>query len=244
MPNYKMVFSYDGARYNGWQKLGNGELTIQGTIEDAISEVLRLPVEIHGSGRTDAGVHAKGQVASMKVSFLLKESFRDDVNQKLPEDIRLLFVERVQGEFHARYSATKKTYSYHVDTNEKPRVFGRKFACHHPEKLDMNAMQQAAEALLGQHDFSSFTDDKTKKDKVRTIYDIRINEERGVFRFEYIGDGFLQHMVRILTGTLLEVGCGKRNADDIPRILEMKERASAGFMVPGKGLFLEKVFYD
>ena len=244
MANYKLVISYDGTRYKGWQKLGRNELTVQGVLEDAIQSVLDYPAELHGSGRTDAGVHAKGQAASMKVPFLLKEDFRERMNQTLPDDIRLLGIEKVSGDFHARYSATRKTYSYWVDTNEKADVFLRKYACHHPAELNVRAMRTAAEKLVGSHDFSSFTDDKTEKDKNRTIYSIQITEKKGMLKFEYQGDGFLQHMVRILTGTLLEVGLGKIQKEQIPEILAAKERAKSGFMAPAKGLFLESVDYD
>lgn len=244
MRNYKMVFSYDGSRYKGWQRLGMGELTIQGILEDAIEQVLNYAVEIHGSGRTDAGVHAYGQTASMKVPFVLKENFKQELNQILPEDIRLQEIEQMPGSFHARYSAKGKTYRYVVDTNEKPNVFARKFVCHFPQEVDVQRMEQAAQYLVGTKDFSSFTDDKTiEKVKVRTIYEIKICESHGRIEFVYTGDGFLQHMVRILTGTLLEVGVGKRRPEEILRIIEEKERAKAGFMVPAKGLFLEYVDY-
>lgn len=245
MRNYKMVFSYDGSRYNGWQKLGMGELTVQETLENVIEKVLGYPVEIHGSGRTDAGVHAYGQTVSMKIPFLLKESFKQDLNQRLPEDIRLLQIEQVPGNFHARYSASGKIYRYVVDTNEKPNVFTRKYVYYFPQEVNVRAMKEAAQYLIGTHDFSSFTDDKTvEKVKIRTIYEIEICECNGRIEFVYHGDGFMQHMVRILTGTLLEVGTGKRRPEEIPWVLEKKERAKAGFMVPAKGLFLENVDYE
>lgn len=244
MRNYKMVLSYDGSRYKGWQRLGNGELTIQETIERAIEKVLGCKVEIQGSGRTDAGVHAKGQVANVKMPILLKEDFQKKMNDVLPEDIRLLCVEMVHTGFHSRYSAKAKSYRYYVDTKEKPDVFQRKYSCHYPEILDINAMQKAAEYLKGTHDFTSFTDDKTVgKDKQRTIYQIEIWEEKGTYCFSYYGDGFMQHMVRIITGTLLEVGKGARNPEEIAMIIEQRERAKAGFMAPAKGLFLEYVEY-
>ena len=244
MANYKLVLSYDGSRYKGWQKLGRSELTIQGIVEETIEKVLNCKVEIHGSGRTDAGVHARGQVANMKSPFLLKETFRDELNAKLPEDIRLVEVVRVPGEFHARYSATSKEYRYCVDTNEKQSVFTRKYTCHYPENLDVALMKMAVGYLKGTHDFTSFTDDKTEKDKIRTIYNIQIIEKNGILEFVYYGDGFLQHMVRILSGTLLEIGSGKMKPEELKYVLESKERAKAGFMAPAKGLFLEKVDYE
>ncbi len=245
MKNYKGIVSYDGARYKGWQRLGRGELTIQDTLEEAIRESLHCNVEIHGSGRTDAGVHARGQVFSMKVPCLLSEDFVWKINQKLPEDIRLLHIERVQGSFHARYSAIGKKYRYYVDTREKQGVFLRKYSCHFPYELDWNAMEIAKSYLVGTHDFSSFTDDKSlEKEKIRTIESISIEKRQGMLVFQYEGDGFLQHMVRILTGTLLEVGQGKKAPEDMKIILEKKERAAAGFMVPAKGLFLEEVYYE
>ena len=245
MNNYKLLISYDGGRFKGWQKLGGGELTVQGIIEQTISAMLGYPVEIHGSGRTDAGVHAKGQVANMKTPFLLHENFREELNKVLPEDVCLLKVERINGTFHARYSAKDKTYQYLVDTREKANVFTRKYAYHFPEQLDIEKMKAAGAVLIGTHDFTSFTNDKySGKDKMRTIYDIQISRENDVIKFVYRGDGFLQNMVRIITGTLLEVGIGKRNSEEVVKILEAKERAMAGFMVPAQGLFLQKVNYD
>lgn len=245
MRNYKLVLSYDGSRYKGWQRLGKGELTIQDTIEQAIESVLGCPVELHGSGRTDAGVHASGQVANFKVPFGLREDFHTQVNLALPEDIRVLKMELVPGDFHARYSAMAKTYQYFVDTREKLDVFQRKYVYHFPHQLNLTAMRNAAIYLTGKHDFSSFTDDKSmEKDKLRVIYEIRICEKDGQVSFWYRGNGFLQHMVRIITGTLLEVGRGDKSPDDVLMILREKERAKAGFLVPAKGLFLENVEYD
>ena len=243
MNNYKMVLAYDGSRYLGWQRLGKGELTIQAILEQVLQEVLGRKTEVHGSGRTDAGVHARGQVANFKTAQLLGAEFRAELNQRLPEDIRVLSVEKVPGNFHSRYSAKAKRYKYYVDTNEKANVFQRKYSCQYPKELNLLKMRQAAALLCGAHDFSSFTDDKTEKDKLRQVYRIEITEEKGILCFEYHGDGFLQHMVRILTGTLLEVGDGSKSPDDMNVILEQKERAKAGFMVPAKGLFLDKVEY-
>ena len=244
MRNYKMILAYDGSRYKGWQRLGRGELTIQAVLENVVSEVIGYEVDIHGSGRTDAGVHAKGQVAHMKVPFALKENVREACNQVLPEDIRILQITPVKSGFHSRYSAVAKWYQYYVDTAEKPDVFRRKYSCHYPEHLNVAAMKEASRLLIGTHDFSSFTDDKMlEKEKVRTIYEIKICEQNGQIRFSYHGDGFLQHMVRILTGTLLEVGSGKKQPSEILTILKERNRSCAGFMAPAKGLFLEKVEY-
>lgn len=244
MVNYKVIVSYDGTRYKGWQHLGEGELTIQDTLESAIKNVLDYTVQIHGSGRTDAGVHAKGQVFNMKVPFRITDEFQKGVNAALPDDIRILSVERTNGNFHARYSTVKKVYCYYIDTNEKQSVFQRKYTYHFPHVLDLEAMQKAKNNLIGKHDFSSFTDDKmSEKDKIRVLEWIKIKEKKGIITLTYCGDGFLQHMVRILTGTLLEVGQGRRKPEEIPMILEKKERAAAGFLVPAKGLFLDTVYY-
>lgn len=245
MKNYKLTCEYDGSRYKGWQRLGNGELTIQGTLEKVIEEVLGYSVEIHGSGRTDAGVHARGQVANMKVPFLLQDDFVEKLNEILPEDICVSKVEQMPEQFHARLSAETKTYQYFVDTREKPDVFKRKYVYHFPYRLNVAAMRTAAIYLTGKHDFSSFTDDKTAgKDKLRAVYEIQILETEGCISFLYRGNGFLQHMVRIMTGTLLEVGRGDKSPDDVLKILREKDRSKAGFLVPAKGLFLDNVKYN
>lgn len=249
MRNYKLTLAYDGSRYKGWQRLGAGELTIQDTLEEAMSRLFAHSVRIQGSGRTDAGVHAKGQVANVKLNIpkgreLSAVEFQTKLNQILPEDIRVLEVEEVPIDFHARYSAESKTYSFYVDTKEKPDVFRRKYYYHFPWELDLEKMRHAAKCLEGTHDFTAFTDDKVEeKDKVRNIQNIFLEEKNGTIHFRYRGNGFLQHMVRIMTGTLLEIGRGDRKPGEIEAILESKERAKAGFLVPAKGLFLDKVEY-
>lgn len=249
MKNYRLTLSYDGSRYKGWQRLGANESTIQDTLEDAMKKVVFSSVRIQGSGRTDAGVHARGQVANVKVKFqkgkeLSIGEIKQRLNQTLPEDIRVLSVGEVAADFHARYSAVSKTYSFYVDTKEKANVFGRKYYYHFPWRLDLEKMRSAARYLEGTHDFSAFTDDKVEeKDKVRSIQSIFIEEKNGMIHFKYRGNGFLQHMVRIMTGTLLEIGRGDRAPEEIENILESKERSNAGFLVPAKGLFLDKVEY-
>lgn len=241
MRNYKVTISYDGSAYKGWQRQALTSNTIQNILEETASELLGYPVELDGSGRTDAGVHAIGQVANMKTAGLLGEDFREKWNDSLPEDIRICKLELMKGGFHGRYSAVSKRYCYIVDTREIPNVFQRRYACHYPKQLDIDVMRVAAEQLKGTHDFSAFTDDKSDKSKIRTIYDIAIHREETMLKMEFYGDGFLYHMVRILSGTLLQIGCGEK--EDVASILKSKERSQAGFLAPAKGLFLKEVYY-
>lgn len=244
MRNYKLVISYDGSRYKGWQRQPLLDLTIQSVLENRVGELLGYPVEVSGSGRTDAGVHARRQIATMKVAGILDDNFMDTLNLVLPEDIRVLQTELVPNRFHARYSAKGKKYCYYIDTGERPSVFERKFVYHYPQIPDVKEMKRAAQLLKGIHDFTAFTDDRQEKSKVREIYDIQIMQKGSRLKMEYYGSGFLYHMVRILTGTLLEIGVGEKKAEDIPKIIEQKQRANAGFLVPAKGLFLEEVYYE
>lgn len=243
MRTYKLTIAYDGTRYKGWQRQGLTDYTIQQILEEGISKVLGYDIEIDGSGRTDAGVHARGQVISLQVAGKLPESFLEDINVILPEDIRVCALELVPNGFHGRYSATAKRYSYLVDRREVPSVFCRKYACHYPFELDVNAMKEAAKRMIGTHDFSAFTDDKTEKSKKRTIYDITIEEDGFMLRFSFYGNGFLYHMVRILAGTLLQIGAGEKCALDVKEMLDKKDRSLAGFLAPAKGLCLEEVYY-
>ncbi len=244
MRNYKMVISYDGTRYKGWQRLATDENTIQNRIEEAISGIMGYTVTIDGSGRTDSGVHANGQVANVKLSRRMdEEELCARINQQLPDDIQVKSVELVKNGFHSRLSAKGKQYVYIIDTREKPQVFCRKFTYHFPEKLEIEKMKKAAEALRGTHDFSAFCDKREEKSGVRTIHGINIIEEGHLIRIEYYGSGFLNHMVRILTGTLLEVGSGQKEVSDIAVALESKMRADAGYTAPARGLRLEEVYY-
>ena len=244
MINYKMILQYDGSRYSGWQVQGNTEQTIQGKLQSVLEKMTGEEIEIHGSGRTDAGVHANGQVANMKVSGLLDESFVGELNCLLPEDICVKEMELVPGSFHSRYSAKAKKYKYCIDTRKKPCVFTRRYTYHFTKELHLDDMKKAAEYLKGTHDFSAFTDNKDEKSKVRTIYEIKIVKKGTRLEFEFYGTGFLYHMVRILTGTLLEVGCAEKSIEDIKMALEQKERELTGFLAPARGLFLEKVYYQ
>lgn len=241
--NYKIVLEYEGTRYNGWQRQVATPNTIQGVIEKAIKNVTGEKVEINGSGRTDAGTHALGQVANFKLSKEY-ENIMDELNDELPSDIRILSCERVDDRFHARLNAVGKTYCYKIDTGKKVNVFTRRTVNHFNYELDVEAMKKAATVLEGTHDFKSFCSNKrTKKTTVRTIYSINIDVKGTEIVFTYRGDGFLYNMVRILTGTLIEVGLGKFKADDINEIIEAKDRSRAGITMPPRGLTLVSVDY-
>ncbi|MFI3208926.1 MAG: tRNA pseudouridine(38-40) synthase TruA [Eubacteriales bacterium] len=245
MRNYKLVISYDGTGYKGWQRLATEECTIQHKLEEAISGVLGYSVTVDGSGRTDSGVHANGQVANVKVAGKLDtESFRQSINEKLPDDICVREISLEKNTFHSRYSAKGKQYIYTIDTREKPDVFQRKFTYHFPEMLDVNNMKLAAQSLIGTYDYSAFCDKKEEKSGVRTIHGINILKEDNLIYIEYYGTGFLNHMVRILTGTLLEVGSGQKEISDVKKALESKKRADAGYTAPARGLRLEQVYYN
>lgn len=245
MQNYKLTIQYDGTRYNGWQRQGNTENTIQGKLNELIGKYLGEEIDIAGSGRTDAGVHAHGQVANFKTAkFLDKDKFLLEINSYLPHDIRIMKVESVDERFHARLSAVSKTYEYVIDNAPVADVFSRKYSYRLEQSLDVAKMREAAEQLTGTHDFISFCGNKKfKKSSIRTVTDITISEEKGKVRIAFSGDGFLQNMVRIMAGTLIEVGLGKRDVESMTDILEAKNREKAGMMAPAEGLFLKSVKY-
>lgn len=246
MRNFKMILQYEGTRYQGWQRQESTENTIQGKLEQLLSKMCNRKVEIQGSGRTDAGVHAKGQVANVHLDTeMTAAEILSYMNRYLPEDIAVISVEEVSERFHSRLNARGKSYCYQVLNSEIPHVFERRYVYCYPEKLDMQAMREAADYLCGTHDFAAFTSaKKSKKSTVRTIDEIKIEKDGDIIRFTFSGNGFLFHMVRILMGTLLEVGAGLRTADDIPRILDEKNRSNAGVLVPAKGLTLLEVRYE
>lgn len=245
MQNYKLTIQYDGTRYNGWQRQGNTDNTIQGKLNEIIGKYLGEEVDIAGSGRTDAGVHAYGQVVNFKTKKCFdKEKFLVEMNSYLPQDIRILKVEAVDERFHARLSAVSKTYEYVIDNGIVADVFGRKYACRIEQPLDIEKMRTAAGLLIGTHDYISFCGNKKfKKSSVRTVTDIIIKENDGKVVIAFTGDGFLQNMVRIMAGTLIEVGLGKREPDSMTDILKAKDRTAAGMMAPAEGLFLKEVRY-
>ena len=245
MRTYKLTIAYDGTRYQGWQRQANTARTIQGILERVISEQAGYPVEIDGSGRTDAGVHASGQTASVVLSGITSESFfTEEINRILPEDIRILEADLVKSGFHARKSAVGKVYEYRIDTGTKPDVFQRRYCFHFPHELDLDIMRRAAEKLKGTHEFAGYTDKKDEKSTKRTIYDIIVSGQGSSVTIRYEGTGFLYHMVRILTGTLLEVGTYQRTVESVAEVLQTKDRGQAGFLAPARGLFLKEVHYD
>lgn len=243
--NYRLTLAYDGTRYRGWQRLEQAELTVQGKLESVLTAFFGTPVEVQGSGRTDAGVHACGQVASFHAPERPCEEILRALRRYLPEDIGALSLCYAPPRFHARLSAKTKTYHYRIWNSEVPDVFERRWRVQLSDDFDLDAMRQAAGFLLGTHDFRAFCANKQlKKSSVRTLQRCDIVREGSELRFELTADGFLHHMVRILVGTLLEVGRGKRRPEDLPAILEGCLRADAGETAPAKGLCLMEVFYE
>lgn len=250
--NYMMVMEYDGTRYNGWQKQHNTDNTIQGKLESILTKYFSDEIEVHGSGRTDAGVHAKGQVANFKVheksvSDLSSVQIMKDLNGYLPEDIRILSLREAEPRFHARLNAKSKTYRYCIDISDKKDVFRRKYSMLLNNMPDIEVMKSAAEKFLGEHDLAGFSDTKTKKSTVRRIDSITISTDStssgSRIYIDFTGNGFLYHTVRLITGTLLSIGLGESNIDIIDSILSTGNRKQVPFMVPAEGLFLMEVRY-
>ena len=243
--NYRFDIQYDGTRYGGWQRQKTTDNTIQGKIEEVLFRMTGSPVLIQGAGRTDAGVHALGQVANGHFDSRMScEEICDYMNHYLPEDIEILRVSQVSERYHSRLNAREKLYRYRIGIGSHKNVFERKYLCPLHETYDVEAMEEAAGYLTGTHDFRSFcANKKMKKSTVRTIYEIRITELPKELQIDYRGDGFLYNMVRILTGTLIEIGRGSRKPEEIQAILEGRDRGLAGFTAPARGLTLVEVGY-
>lgn len=243
---YRLDVRYEGTRYKGWQKLKQSDMTIQGKIEKVLSQLLEEPIEIQGSGRTDAGVHAMNQVASFSTAKKVRvEDLKNQMNQYLPDDIVILKVEVVPSGFHARFHATRKHYAYRLWTDATPPVFERHVVgIHSGESLDVAQMKKGVLKLLGKHDFKGFSSDKTKKSTVRTIERIDITKKEREIVFDFYGDGFLYNMIRILVGTLVEIGMHKRSVDSIDEIFITGRRELAGETAQPQGLMLMEVFYE
>lgn len=246
MRNIRMKITYEGTRYQGWQKQETSDNTIQGKFELLLSRMCGEEITIQGSGRTDAGVHALGQIANFHTHCAMSTGeMLTYMNQYLPEDIAVTEIAEVPERFHSRLNAKGKRYSYRVWNSSIPNVFYRKFAHVVTEGLDIESMREAAAHLLGEHDFKSFTSTKKgKKSTVRRVDRIEIRKEGDLITFIFEGNGFLYHMIRILVGTLLEVGMGERKVESIPDTIRAKNRELAGKLVPGKGLILEEVYYE
>lgn len=244
--NYKMTIQYDGSRYKGWQSQKHTDATIQGKLNSVFSELEGRHVEVQGSGRTDAGVHASGQVANVRLTAEKSlPEILEYANHYLPEDIGIVEMEEAPERFHARLSAVRKTYCYRIFNSSMPNVFERKWMYQMQEPLDLEAMRQGARYLEGTHDFASFCSHfQKKKSTVRTVYQLEVLSKGREVDIVITGNGFLHNMVRIITGTLVEIGLGRRDCSEVEKLLLGGVRAEAGITMPAKGLILQKVEYE
>ena len=244
MRNLRLDICYDGTRYKGWQRLPGTDATIQGKIEQCLSKILEQSIEISGSGRTDAGVHAKHQIANFHCeSAMGAGEILENLRRYLPEDIGIYSCKDCSDRFHARLNAKEKTYLYRIWNSDLPCVFERRYTAAVAEKLDIGLMQEAASYFCGEHDFAAFcTNAKMKKSTVRFIRSLDVRRVGDEIHITVTGNGFLQNMVRIIVGTLIEVGRSQRTADSIPALFSGK-RAEAGFLAPAQGLCLLEVEY-
>ncbi len=243
--NIKLTLSYDGTRYRGFQRQSATPLTIQQKIEDALSKILQCPTAVTGSGRTDAGVHAKAYTANFHTNSEIspKEIMRR-LNELLPEDIAVTSAKYVSERFHSRYNILKKAYTYRINTSAYSNVFERKYVYNYFLPLNIQKMEEAAELLTGTHDFLPFSSvKKTKKSTIRKIFSITIIQKSCELDITYVANGFLYNMARILTGTLLEIGSGERPVSHIRQAFETGDRSFAGFIAPAKGLIMEYTEY-
>jgi len=245
MRNLMLKIQYDGSRYLGWQRLGNSDMTIQGKLEDVVCRMTGENISIVGSGRTDAGVHARGQVANFITSSeMTLVDMKSYMNHYLPKDIVIWDVSEAPERFHSRYNVKGKKYAYYLWTGEVQPPFVRKYSWHFVERLDLGKMKEASAMLMGTHDFIGFSSlKKTKKSTVRRLDPIELRMDGDMLVISFIGDGFLHNMVRILTGTLIEIGTGEMNLERIEEIFRSGIRSEAGITVPPHGLFLEEVYY-
>lgn len=244
MRNIKLTIEYDGKCYNGWQKQPN-KLNIQGEIEKAIYNITKEKVDLIGSGRTDAGVHALGQVANFKTDSQIPiEKLAIAINSQLKNSIVIKNAEEVNERFHSRYNAKQKTYRYIINNSKTGSAIYRNLEYCFPIKLDVEKMKKAAKYFEGEHDFKAFKSSGTSsKNSVRTIYKAEVKQDKERIIIELTGNGFLYNMVRIISGTLLDVGLGKILPEKIPNIIEEKNRQKAGKTLPPHGLYLVAVEY-
>lgn len=244
MRNIRLDICYDGTRYKGWQRLPKVDSTIQGKIEQTLSRILNEPIEISGSGRTDAGAHAEHQIANFHCESQMScGEILENLRCYLPEDIGIHSCQEAAPRFHARLNCVGKTYRYRIWNSQQPCVFQRRYVYVLPERLDVAEMEKAAQLLLGEHDFSAFcANKKMKKSTVRRLDDIKIQRCGAELVLTFTGNGFLYNMVRIMVGTLIEVGSGQRTAESVADLFGSK-REDAGYLVPAQGLCLTEVFY-
>lgn len=243
--NYKLKISYDGSRYFGWEHQPDRE-TIQGKIETVLARMVdKDMVDVIGAGRTDAGVHARAMIANVHLDTQMSpEEIRDYANRYLPDDIAILEVREAADRFHARYKAVGKTYRYTCFDGPVKPVFDRKYYTPLDQELDVEVMQEAAHFLEGKHDYKSFCgNSRMKKSTVRIVDTITVRRRKGYVYLTFHGTGFLQNMVRIMSGTLIEVGLGRKRPEEVGEILEACDRKVAGPTAPAKGLCLLKVDY-
>jgi tRNA pseudouridine38-40 synthase len=245
MRTLKLTLSYDGTRFVGWQRQAAGA-SIQGLLEDALERFEGSPVSVQGAGRTDAGVHALAQVASVRLACAHDTAtLMRALNALLPEDIRVLAVEERDAHFHARFSARSKTYCYQIRNAPIASPFERAYVWHLAEPLALVAMQHAAAQLVGTHDFAAFRSAGSDvSSTVRTVTRSAWRDTSGLLTYEISGEGFLRHMVRAIVGTLIEIGRGWREPGAIGSLLQGGTRAAAGATAPPQGLFLATVDYD
>lgn len=244
MRNIKLILEYDGTNYFGWQKQPD-KVTVQETLEKAISVLTNEYIDIIGSSRTDSGVHAKGFVANFKTnSKIPPQKFREAINYRLPDDIVVLKSEEVEQNFHARYNAIGKTYSYTILNREVPVAIGKDYTYHLKKELNIGAMKEACKNFIGTYDFEAFrSSGSSVKTTIRTITDLHIEKQDEIIKIHITGNGFLYNMVRIIVGTLIMVGYNKISPMEIKNIIDSKDRKRAGMCVPAGGLTLEKVYY-
>ncbi len=247
MRNIKLILEYDGTNYHGWQsQAGSGKPTIQETLEQAIKTLTSEDGKTYSSGRTDAGVHAFGHVANFRTgSTVPSEAWAPALNHLLPRDIRVLSSEEAPEDFHARYNALKKIYTYRILNRREPTALYRNYAWQVNLRLNLKNMRLAAAPLVGKHDFSAFRGAGcSAKSPVRTITSVTVKKTGAFIEIAIEADAFLQYMARNIAGTLVEVGLGRFRPEDVKRMLKSRDRATAGRTAPSQGLYLVKVFYE
>lgn len=244
MKTIKLTIAYDGTNYSGWQRQQNAR-TIQEEIEKGLSKIMKQKIKIDGSGRTDAGVHALGQVASFRADFTMPVNrIPVAVNNYIPLDIAIKKAEEVEDSFHARYSAKGKKYIYKIYNAKIRNPINKNYTYLVKKDIDINKIKEASKYFLGEHDFKGFMSRGSNKiNTIRTIYDIDIYKKDEYIILEYTGNGFLYNMVRIITGTLLDVSYGKINVMDLEDIIKSKIRKRSGHKAPAEGLYLAEVYY-